>query len=148
MALVLAPFGNNHEPSIQLARSNLGDSEIADFGDELNMPQPRFSIAVDGNADEADSFNEEFSGSSMLSENGERTNTSVEKGRRIVSENCSDTAARDTFDSIHANHRFRINSDLEFNGALLNSFDDSITQASFMAGVDDTRTSRYQLDIG
>lgn len=81
------------------------------FEEELDIPQPRFSIAIDEDEGDTDSFHEYAPRLSMALEEGEQTARSVEIARRAISERGPGHMSSESFGSIRASDRFSNNSE-------------------------------------
>ena len=148
MTSVLAPFSRESESSAQVARSDFDTTQIADFENEQDVPRPKLSIAIDDSSDDVGNFREALPWSSMPSQDGERTDMSVEKGRQIVSEQDSGRVTRESFGSLPTYHRFNDDREVELSEESPRLFDDSIMQSPLVTGIDDMEASRCRKDNG
>ncbi len=76
-----------------------------ELDDDLDLPQPVFSIAIDDEADGDDSFGEAPPRLSMQLEDGEQTGRSIEVARNVASENRKRRLSRGSFGSIGPSDR-------------------------------------------
>lgn len=105
VVLVLAPISQPLKPSPPAAQPQSNKPERIlneDFDDELDLPQPRFSIAIDDGISDDDSFQEVPPRLSMPMNKADQTGRSTEIGRRAISEQPLGRLSRGRFGSIDA----------------------------------------------
>jgi len=129
--LVILVLAQNNQPSRPSAlpaqpQSNKPDQiPTEDFDDGLDLPQPRFSIAIDEGVVEDDSFSEAPPRLSMPLEEVEQTGRSIEIGRRAISEQPHGRLSRGSFGSIRASDRFGNISEVGLNDISQSVMDES-----------------------
>lgn len=134
MVTVLAPTSQLTDIFPQPIQS---DSNILSVSEnELDLPQPRFSIAIDDEASDNDSFLAAPLRLSMQAENSEYTGRSVEIARRTVCEKPPGRLSRGSFGSIKASDQFSNIGELGLNEASQHVIDNSILAPASDAGTD------------
>ena len=123
---VLAPTSQPVKPSPPSQTNELGSTQDDAFDDSQDLPQPRFSIAIDDVTGEDDSFNERPPRLSMPLEDGDQTGRSVEVARRAANDPVLGRLSRGSFGSIRASDQFGNTSELGYNDASKTRTDNSI----------------------
>ena len=115
LILVLVPVSRMTDPvsvSTQTRLNNYKETADENFHDELDLPQPTFSIAIDDDIFEEDSLPDAPPRFSMPLDDIENTRASIEVGRRATSDRMHDRVSRGSFGSTRASDRFTNISDL------------------------------------
>ena len=129
---VLAPTTQVIKPSPPLLQSRPKKPEQT-YDDELeedqDLSEPHFSIAIDDETGEDDSFHEAPPRLSMPLEDGDQTGGSFEIARRATNERRLGRISKGSFGSVQATDRFGNISELAYDNASHPGVDDSITQS-------------------
>ncbi|KAK4697897.1 hypothetical protein P7C71_g242, partial [Lecanoromycetidae sp. Uapishka_2] len=107
--LILAPISQPIRPSPPPEQTQSKKSKAVldeNFEDELDLPQPRFSIAIDDGTIDDDSFQEGPPRLSMPLDEADQTGRSIEIGRRAINEQPRGRLSRGSFGSIRASDGF------------------------------------------
>ncbi|MCJ1274502.1 hypothetical protein MMC21_002298 [Puttea exsequens] len=115
LSRVLVPVSRMTDPvsvSTQTRLNNYKETADENFHDELDLPQPTFSIAIDDDIFEEDSLPDAPPRFSMPLDDIENTRASIEVGRRATSDRMHDRVSRGSFGSTRASDRFTNISDL------------------------------------
>lgn len=147
----MAPISQPIQPSPLPAQHQPNKPEEildADFEDELDLPQPRFSIAIDEGDD--DSFQEAPPRLSMPLDDADHTGRSIEIGRRAIIEQPRGRLSRGSFGSIRASDRFGNVSDVGMDESSKFGIDESIVDRvlNVDADADELGDLGGDLDLG
>ena len=146
---VLAPTTQVIKPSPPPLQPRSKKPEQA-YDDELEEDQdllePRFSIAIDDETGEDDSFHEAPPRLSMPLEDGDQTGGSFEIARRATNEQRLGRISRGSFGSAQATDRFGNISELAYDNASHLGVDDSNAQPGLDDDADELGSSEKRLD--
>ena len=145
----MAPATQVIKPSPPPLQSRPKKHEQA-FDDELeddqDLSEPRFSIAIDDETGEDDSFHEAPPRLSMPLEDGDQTGGSFEIARRATNEQRLGRISRGSFGSVQATDRFGNISELAYDNASHLGVDDSIAHSGLDDDADELGTRERHSD--
>ncbi len=150
MAPVLAPISQPPRaspPLLAQERSTWKQTANEELEDELDLPQPRFSIAMDDEADGDDDSGEVPPRLSMPLEDGEQTGKSIEIGRYVASENQNGRVSRGSFGSMGPSDRVSNVSESILDDISRALLDNSIGKHPLEADADGLENLRLRLDV-
>jgi len=151
MRPVLAPASRPPDPTPQSGHSHSNDLEGTrdeEFEDELDLPQPSFSIALDDDVSSTNDFQEAPPRLSMPLEDGEQTVRSVELPRRAVGERSQSRFSRGSFGSTRASDRVSAMSELGSNEESQHGLDGSIVPSPFNVNIEELDIFNQESDTG
>lgn len=120
-------------PPLQSTPKKPEQASDDELEEDQDLLEPHFSIAIDDETEEDDSFHEAPPRLSMPLEDGDQTGGSFEIGRRATNEQRLGRFSRGSFGSVQATDRFGNISELAYDNASHLGVDDSIAQP----GLDD-----------
>lgn len=146
MASVLAPASQPTRPSpsdAAWAQSLCEQTALEELEDNLDLSQPRFSIAID---DEEDG--EAPTKLSIPLEDEEQTARSIEIGRHVVNENAKGRFSTGSFGSMGPSDRVINVSEPGLDNVLQSLLDNSIVGQPLVGDADEAKELELRLEIG